>query len=144
MSLNLFLFPPTNPAAHCHRQVRVFPKRNTWRQERPSPAGKEYRASPYLCDLVCDVVCAVDELAGRNDVHLPRGQSTEGVGLEVHEVERDLRDLADGAVAHEVRVRGRVQNVGLVVDRTCQQRKKQAVTHLVLLRQVEVCLLPTK
>lgn len=62
---------------------------------------------------------AVDELAGCDDVHLARGKGDEGVGLEVHEVKRDLRDLADGAVAHEVRVRGRVEDVGLVVDRTC-------------------------
>lgn len=66
-------------------------------------------------------MCAVDELAGCDDVHLARGKGDQGVSLEVHEVKRDLRDLADGAIAHEVRIRGRVQNVGLVVHRTYQR-----------------------
>lgn len=64
---------------------------------------------------------AVDELAGCDDVHLACGKGDQGVGLEVDEVERDLRDLADGAIAHEVRVRGRVEDVGLVVHRTYQR-----------------------
>ena len=45
---------------------------------------------------------SVDEFAGGDYVHLPGGQGDERVGFEVHKVERDLRDLGDGAVAHEV------------------------------------------
>lgn len=63
------------------------------------------------------MVCAVDELAGGYDVHVPRGQRDHGVRLEVHEVQGDLRDLTDGAVTHEVRVRRGVEDVGLVVHR---------------------------
>ena len=71
--------------------------------------------TPHLCDLLCDIMCAVDELAGSDDIHLSRWQSDEGIWFKVYKVERDLGDLADSAVAHEVRVRGRVQDVGLVV-----------------------------
>ena len=57
-------------------------------------------------------------LQGGDDVHFARRQGDEGVRFEVHEVEGDLRDLADGSVAHEVRVRGRVEDVGLVIHGT--------------------------
>lgn len=62
------------------------------------------RAASYLGDLLRDIVGAVDELAGRDDVHLASGQGDERVGLEIHKVEGDLRDLGDGAVPHQVRV----------------------------------------
>lgn len=77
-------------------------------------------AAAYLRDLLRDMVGAVDELAGRDDVHLARGEGDERVGLEIHKVEGDLRDLGDGAVPHQVRVRRGVQDVGLAVDPTCK------------------------
>lgn len=77
----------------------------------------------YLGDLLGDIVGAVDELAGRDDVHLTRGESDERVGLEIHKVKGDLRDLGDGTVPHQVRVRSGVQDVGLTVDRTCRHEQ---------------------
>lgn len=47
-------------------------------------------------------MCAVNELAGSDDVHFPRRESNKRVGFKVHKVERDLGDLTDGAVTHEV------------------------------------------
>lgn len=82
------------------------------------------RAASYLSDLLRDIVGAVDELAGRDDVHLSRGEGDERVGLEIYKVEGDLRDLGDGAVPHQVRVRRGVQDVGLAVDRTCRHGRR--------------------
>lgn len=69
----------------------------------------------YLRDLLCDVVCPVNEFAGCYDVHLPRGQSNEWVRFEIHKIECDLRDFGNGAVPHEVRVWRGVQYVQLAV-----------------------------
>lgn len=77
----------------------------------PPPSWKP----SYLCDLLSDVVRPVDQLARRYDVHLSRGQGDEGVRLEIHKVEGDLGDLGYGTVAHQVRVRGGVQDVRLAV-----------------------------
>lgn len=38
------------------------------------------------------------------DLPVAGGRSQEGVALEVHKVEGDLGNLANGAVAHEVRI----------------------------------------
>lgn len=62
----------------------------------------------YLSDFLCDVVRAVDEFTGCDDVHLSAWEGDERVRFKIHKVECDLRDFTDGAVTHEVRVRGRV------------------------------------
>lgn len=66
------------------------------------------------------MVRPVDEFAGSYDVHVPCGQGDEWVGFEIHKVEGDLRDLGNGAVPHQVRVRRGVQYVGLTVHSTCK------------------------
>lgn len=65
-------------------------------------------------------MCAVNELAGSDDIHFSGRESNKRVGFKVHKVEGDLGNLADGAIAHEVRVRGRVKHVGFVVHCTCR------------------------
>lgn len=69
---------------------------------------------------------AVDEFAGCDDVHFSGREGDERVRFKVHKVERDLRDLADGAVPHEIRVRGRVQDAGLVVHGSCGKNDLQS------------------
>lgn len=56
----------------------------------------------HLCDLLRDVVCAVNELARSDDVHFSGRKGNKRVGFKVYKVESDLGDLTDGAVAHEV------------------------------------------
>lgn len=75
----------------------------------------------YLCDLLCDVVSPVNELAGGYDVHLSRGQGDEGVRFEIHKVEGDLGDFGYRTVPHEVRVRSGVQYVRLAIYCACTE-----------------------
>lgn len=75
----------------------------------------------YLSDFLGDVVRAVDEFAGRDDVHFSGREGEERVRFKVHEVERDLWDFTDGAVPHQIRIRGRVQDAGFVVHGTCSR-----------------------
>lgn len=80
-----------------------------------------------LCDFLRHVVRPVNQLAGSDDVHVPRRQGDEWVGFEIHEVESDLRDLGDGSVAHQVRVRCGVQDVGLAVPYATERTEEEEV-----------------
>lgn len=56
----------------------------------------------YLCDLLSDVLGALHHLVGSNYLNLRCGARAVLLQVELHEVERELGDLADGPVLHEV------------------------------------------
>lgn len=66
---------------------------------------------------------AVNKFAGCDDVHLSGREGDERVRFKVHKVERYLRDFTDGSVTHEIRIGGRVQDVGPVVHGTCVRKQ---------------------
>ncbi len=87
----------------------------------------------YLGNFLCDVVRAVDEFAGCDDVHFSSREADERVRFKVHKVERDLWDFPDGAVTHQIRIRGRVQDVGFVVHGTCVKKQILLILYYSLL-----------
>lgn len=69
----------------------------------------------YLCDLLGDVLGALHHLVGSNYLDLRGGARAVLLQVELHKVECELGDLADGPVLHEVRVRGGVRGIGFDV-----------------------------
>lgn len=86
-----------------------------WQLHHPTNAFGGIPGPTYLCDLLGDVLGTLHHLMGSNDLDLCGGARAVLLQVELHEVERELGDLADGPVLHEVRVRGGVRGVGFDV-----------------------------
>lgn len=82
-----------------------------WQCQHPSAIS----VPTYLRDLLGDILRALHHLVGRDDLDLGGGARAVLLQVELHEVERELGDLADGPVLHQVRVRGGVRGVGFDV-----------------------------
>lgn len=74
-----------------------------------SPCHPIPPAGSHLCDLLGDVVGAVAQFGGGNDGAGGRGWGQEPPRLQVHEVEGDLGDAANGPEPRQVRVRRGVE-----------------------------------